>query len=235
MIYVLKMQMVILCGGLGTRLGDIAKNIPKSMININGRPFLQHQIEKLKKQGIEDILLCVGHLSNIIEEYFGDGSKFDIKIEYSHDGVEPLGPIGALKKAEPYLNDVFFMMYGDSYLSIDFQEVYEFFTQFDKLGCMVVFKNHDKYDKSNLIVKNDMVVGYGDKNRTKDMVYIDYGTTALHKNSLNIIPPNKFFTTKEFFSKLIEKQELLAYEAKERFYHIGTPASLEELKKFIKL
>lgn len=228
------MQMVILCGGLATRLGEIAKNIPKSMININGKPFLQHQIEKLKKQGITDIVLCVGHLSEIIEEYFGDGSKFGVKIEYSHDGVEPLGPIGALKKAEPYLNDIFFIMYGDSYLSVDFQKVYDFFIQFDKLGCMVVYKNYDKYDKSNLIVKNDMVVGYGDENRTKDMVYIDYGTSILRKNSLNIIPPDTFYTTGRFFSKLIEKQELLAYEAKERFYHIGTPEALEEFKKLKK-
>ena len=94
------MQIVIFCGGLATRLGSLAKNIPKSMIDFNGKPFLEYQINNVKKQGIKDIVLCVGHLSKKIEEYFGNGSKLDVNIQYSYDGEKPLGPIGALKKAE---------------------------------------------------------------------------------------------------------------------------------------
>jgi len=223
--------MVIFCGGLATRLGNLAKDIPKSMLEINGKPFLYYQIEKLKKQEIKDIVLCVGHLSDKIIDYFGDGSKFGVNITYSHDGDKPLGPIGALKKAECFLKEDFLIMYGDSYLSVDFRKVYDFFKAKGKLGCMVVYKNEDKYDKSNLVVENQMVTDY--KSKEKEMKYIDYGTTLLKKESLQLIPKDTFFATGDFFQKLIEKNELLAYESKERFYHIGNPESLEELRDFI--
>ena len=224
------MQMVILCGGLATRLGNLAKDIPKSMIGIEGKPFLEYQIENLKNHSFEDVLLCVGHLSDKIESYFGDGKEFGIDIKYSHDGDEPLGPIGAVKNAEPLLEDLFFLMYGDSYLLVDFQKVYINFMQDNKLGLMVVYKNYNKFDKSNIIIKDDMVAGYGEK----DAEYIDYGTSILRKNALDIVPKNTFYTTGQFFSDLIKKQELLAFEATKRFYHIGTQEALEEFRNYIR-
>ena len=225
------MQMVILCGGFATRLGDLAKNTPKSMIDIHGKPFLWYQIENLKKHDIRDIVLCVGHLSEKIIEYFDDGTKHGVNITYSHDGDKPLGPIGALKKAEPLLDNVFFIMYGDSYLTVDYQKVYNFFKKHDKLGCMVVYKNNDKYDKSNIVVEKNMITGY--KTKDKKMEYIDYGTSILKKESLKYVPKNTFFSTGDFFQRLIEKNELLAYEVKKRFYHIGNPEALEEFKRYI--
>jgi NDP-sugar pyrophosphorylase family protein len=135
-----------------------------------------------------------------------------------------------LKKAEPLLKDDFFIMYGDSYLSVDFQKVYSFYKKYDKPACMVVFKNLDKYDKSNIAVKDDMVTRYEDKNAE----YIDYGTSLLNKKTISYIPENTFCSTGEFFTRLIEKNELLAFEVSERFYHIGTPEALEELRDFIK-
>lgn len=228
------MQMVILCGGLATRLGDLAKNIPKSMIPIEGKPFLKYQIENLKKHSIKDIILCVSHLSGKIKDYFGNGEQFGANIKYSDDGEKPLGPIGAVKNAESLLEDVFFVMYGDSYLSVDFQKVYSYFTQNNKLGLMVVYKNYDKYDKSNLAVENGMVVGHRDNDKTKDIEYIDYGTSIFRKNALEFVPKNTFYSTKQFFSDLIKKEELLAFEAKERFYHIGNPDAIEEFRSFIR-
>ena len=224
------MQMVILCGGLATRLGNLAKDIPKSMIDIDGKPFLEYQIENLKKNSIKDIILCVGHLSEKIEEYFGDGSNFGVNIKYSYDGEKPLGPIGAVKNAEALLEDVFFIMYGDSYLFVDFKNVYSFFTEFDKQGLMVIYKNYDKYDKSNISVNNNMINGYGEN----DAIYIDYGTSLLRKESLDTVPRNKMYSTGEFFTNLIKKNELHAFEAKERFYHIGNPDALEEFRNFIR-
>jgi len=227
------MQIVILCGGLATRLGNIAKDTPKSMLKIKDKPFLQYQIEKLKKQKINDIILCVGHLSEQIENYFGNGKKFGVNIKYSYDKDKLLGPIGALKNAEDLLEDIFFIMYGDSYLNLDFIKIHTYFIQYSKLGLMVVYKNFNKYDKSNLIVKNNLIVAYGEKERNKDMNYIDYGTSILRKKSLKIIPNNTFYTTGQFFSDLISKKELLAFEVKERFYHIGNPDALREFKKYI--
>ena len=225
----LTMQMVILCGGLATRLGDISKTIPKSMIQIGDKPFLEHQIDFLKKNSIKNIILCVGHLSEKVESYFGDGSNFDVNIKYSYDGDKLLGPIGALKNAETLLDDVFFILYGDSYPSVDFKEIHSKFLKDNKLGLMVVYKNYDKYDKSNIQIENNMITGYGEENA----IFIDYGTSVIRKNALEIVPKNSFFTTGDFFKELIKKQELLAFEAKERFYHIGNPESLEEFKRFI--
>lgn len=228
------MQMVILCGGLATRLGTLVKDIPKSMIQIEGKPFLEYQIENLKKHSIKDIILCVGHLSEKIKDYFGNGEQFGVNIQYSHDGDKPLGQIGAVKNAESLLEDVFLVMYGDSYLSIDFQKVHSYFTQNNKLGLMVVYKNYDKYDKSNLTIKDNMVTKYGRNGVTKDMIYIDYGVSIFRKKALNLVPKNIFYTTKQFFSDLIKKEELLAFEVKDRFYHIGSPDSLKEFESFIR-
>ena len=227
------MQMVILCGGLATRLGDLAKNIPKSMIPVNGKPFLEYQIENLKHHSIKDIVLCVGHLSEKIEGYFGDGSKFGVKIQYNHDGDKPLGPIGAIKNAEQLLEDVFFIMYGDSYLSVDFEKVHASFLKYDKPGMMVVYKNHNEYDKSNIEVEGNLVVGHKEKGKTKNMIYIDYGTSILRKKVLESVPKNTFCSTESFFSDLIDKRQLLAFEVKERFYHIGSPGALKEFEDFI--
>jgi len=223
------MQMVILCGGLATRLGDISKETPKSMIKIGGKPFLEHQIDFLKNSSIKDIILCVGHLSEKIEDYFGNGKDFGVKITYSHDGDKPLGPIGAVKNAEPLLEDTFFIMYGDSYLTADLQKAYSFFKQNNKLGLMVVYKNNNRYDKSNIVTKDNMVLSYGEN----DATYIDYGTSILRKKTLEFIPKNTFFTTGDLFTKLIEEKELLSYEVKERFYHIGNPEALKEFRKYI--
>ncbi len=226
--------MVIFCGGLATRLGNLAKDTPKSMIKIKDKPFLEYQIETLKKQSIKDIVLCVGYLSEKIEEYFGDGKKFGVNIRYSHDDEKPLGPIGALKNAEPLLDDVFFIMYGDSYLFVDFKKVYSYFLAHDDLALMVAYKNFDKYDASNLVIKNDRIVACGKEHRTKDMIHIDYGTSILRKKALDLIPKDTYYATVPFFSDLVKRNQLLAFETKKRFYHIGTPEALKEFNDYIK-
>jgi NDP-sugar pyrophosphorylase family protein len=125
-------------------------------------------------------------------------------------------------------------MYGDSYLFVDFQDVYKSFMKYDKPGMMVVYENFDKYDKSNLIVEGNYVVGHKEKDKNNKMSYIDYGTSILRKKVLDSIPNDTFCSTETFFSDLIDKRQLLAYEVKERFYHIGNPGALEEFEVFIK-
>lgn len=225
--------MVILCGGLATRLGSLAENTPKSMIQINGKPFLEYQIDELKKHGVKDIVLCVGHLSEKIESYFENGTKHGVKIKYSYDKDKPLGPIGALKSAEKLLDAIFFTMYGDSYLSIDYQKVYEEFTEKNKLAMMTVYQNFDKYDKSNIILDGNFIKQYGEQ-KTKDMTYIDYGSSIFNKKVLDLIPSNSVYSTKDLYTNLVEKKELLAYKVDKRFYHIGNLRSLEEFKRYIK-
>ncbi|GAG17498.1 unnamed protein product, partial [marine sediment metagenome] len=226
------MQIVILCGGLATRLGRLAKDTSKSMIQIKSKPFLEYQIEELKRHSITDIVLCVGHLSEQIKDYFGNGKKLGVNIRYSYDKKKPLGPIGALKKAEPLLQDNFFTMYGDSYVFVDFKKVHSYFQEQNKLALMVVYQNYDKFDKSNIIIKDGSIKQYGGE-KTKEMTYIDYGVSLFRKKTLNSIPKNTFFSTKDLFSNLVKQDELLAFEVKKRFYHIGIPEALTEFKKYI--
>jgi len=224
--------MVILCGGLATRLGSLSKNTPKSMIKIKGKPFLEYQIENVKKHSITDIVLCVAHLSEQIKDYFGNGEKLGVNICYSYDTKKPLGPIGALKNAENLLEDTFFVMYGDSYVFVDFNKVYSYFSKQNKLALMVVYQNFDKFDSSNIVINNELVTKYSGE-KTKEMTYIDYGVSLFRKKTLKDIPTDVFYSTNDLFTNLTKQKELLAFEVKKRFYHIGTPEALAEFKKYV--
>lgn len=229
------MQIAILAGGLATRLQPLTENIPKSKIMIEGEPFLQYQLEFLKKGGITNIVLCVGYLSREIETYFGDGKRFGVDIKYSKEDERLLGTAGALKNAEGVLEEEFFVLYGDSYLFLNFKEVWPHFQKFNKSALMVVYKNYDKYDKSNVVVENDMVTKYDKKHKTKDMIYIDYGVSILRKKVLDMIPSNQVYSLEELFPALIKQNEMLAFETKERLFEIGSHRGLEEFKKYVVL
>ena len=203
------MQIVILCGGLATRLGGLAKDAPKSMIQIKDKPFLEYQIKNVKKYSITDIVLCVGHLSEQIKDYFGNGEKLGVNICYSYDTKKPLGPIGALKKAEPLLDDIFFTLYGDSYVFVDFKKVYTYFSKQNKLALMTVYQNFDKFDSSNIIINNKLVTKYGGE-KTKETTYIDYGVSLFRKKTLKNIPTDAFYSTKDLFTNLTKQKELLS-------------------------
>lgn len=227
------MQIVILCGGLATRIKPITKKIPKSMVLIQGKPFLWHQINLLKKNGIYDIVLCIGYKGEQIEKYFGGGGKFGVNIQYSKDGKKLLGTGGAIKKAEPLLEDIFLTMYGDSYLPFDFQKAIDFFKKSNTMGLMAVFKNTDWHESSNVEVGNNLVKSYSKKRKTKEMKYLDYGLSIFKKEALQYIPKNKFYDLSELHKTVVKKKELLAYIAKQRPCEIGSFKGLEEFKKYI--
>jgi NDP-sugar pyrophosphorylase family protein len=226
-------QAVILAGGLATRLRPITERIPKSLIQIHGKPFLQYQLERLRDEGVADIILCVGYLGDQIVEYFGDGRKYGVNITYSYDGKHLLGTAGSLKKAEKFLCEEFFLTYGDSYLFIDYPAVMSWFKKFDKQGLMLVYKNWDQYDKSNVSIEGALVKSYSKTNKTKDMIYIDYGASILRRETLQLVPDGEVYSLEELFAQLIEQQQLLAYEVKERFYQIGSIDGIEEFKQYI--
>ena len=227
------MQLAILAGGLATRLGPLTKETPKSLINIRGKPFLQYQLEFLKAGGINNVVLCLGHLGERIEECFGDGREFGIHIKYSYDGDKLLGTAGALKNAERLLENEFVVMYGDSYLFLDFPAVASYFIKFDKLGLMVIYKNTDRYEKSNVVIDGNLVKEYNKKVRTKDMIYIDYGASMLRKEALRLVPQDQSYSLEELYSQLIDRKQLLVYEVGRRFYQIGSLEGLHEFERYI--
>lgn len=227
------MQVAILAGGLATRLEPLTKEIPKSLILIQDKPFLEYQLEFLRKGGIKDVVLCIGHLGEQIEKYFGDGRKFGMNITYSYEGKQLLGTAGALKKAEKLLEDPFFTMYGDSYLSLDFADAMSYFKSQNKFALMSVYKNYDRYERSNTVIKGGLVKKFSKKEEAKDMVYIEYGANIFRKEALELIPESLPYSLEELFPELIRRKELLAYEVRERFYQIGSPEGLEEFKRYV--
>ncbi len=228
----MSMQVVILAGGLATRLRSLVQERPKSMVKILGKPFLEYQLELLKRNGIMNVILCIGHLGEQIENYFGNGSRFRMNIKYSRED-RLLGTAGAIKNAQDLLDDIFFTMYGDSYLFLDFGACMSYFESQDKLALMSVYKNYDRYDKSNAVIKDGLVKKFSNEEKTKDMVYIEYGANIFRKQVLDLIPEDVSYSLSELFPQLIDKKELLAFEVKKRFYEIGSPSGLKDFEEFV--
>lgn len=227
------MQMVILAGGLATRMRPLTETIPKSMLPINGKPFLTYQLDFVKNNDIKDVVLCVGHLSDSIIDFFRDGKRFGVNIKYSVEKDRLLGTAGALKDAENLLSDEFFVMYGDSYLFIDLNEVFKFFKTSYKLALMTIYENHDNFDKSNVSIEGNLIKEYCKNRTSKDMIYIDYGISLFNKKALELVPHNEPCSLEELFTQLITMRELLAFETTQRFYEIGSMKGLEEFRQFI--
>ncbi len=226
------MQVAILAGGLATRLGDLTRNQPKSMVKVLGKPFLEYQLELLRRGGVRNVVLCIGYMGEQIEGHFGNGERYGVNIQYSVEG-KLLGTAGALKQAEPLLDDVFFTMYGDSYLFLDFSAAMRYFKSQNRLALMTVYKNYDRYDRSNTVVEGNLVKKFSKKERTEHTVYIEYGANIFKKAVLEMIPENQLYSQDDLFPRLIEMEELLAYEVKERFFEIGSPQGLKEFEEYI--
>ncbi len=168
-----------------------------------------------------------------IERYFGNGENHGVEIRYSAED-KPMGTAGALKKAEPLLNETFVSLYGDSYLFLDFKAVMSYFNSHNKLALMTVYKNNNRHDKSNTVIESNLVRKYNKSEKTEDMVYIEYGANIFRKGILEMIPTGEYQSLDTLFPKLIEKEELLTFEAKQRFYEIGSPSGFREFEEYIK-
>jgi N-acetyl-alpha-D-muramate 1-phosphate uridylyltransferase len=227
------MQMVILAGGLATRMRPLTLKLPKSMLQIKGRPFLEYQLELLKEYEIKDILLCVGYKGELIKDHFGDGRKFGVNLSYSFDGDKLLGTAGALKKTYKLLNENFFLMYGDSYLPYDYQEIERHFRNSVKLSLMVAYRNQNRFDKSNLLIQDGMIKLYDKTLQGENLEYIDAGLSILKKEVLNLVPEEEPYDLEELYRTLISEEEMSAFEVKQRFYQIGSFEGLEEFKNLV--
>ena len=230
----LEIPVAILAGGLATRLRPITEKIPKSLIPVAGRPFLAHQLELLRSRGIRRAVLCVGHLGEMIQREFGDGSVFGLKLDYAFDGPKLLGTGGALKRALPLLGMEFFVLYGDSYLPIEYRPIAEFFRRSGKLGCMTVYRNEGRHDTSNVVFRDGDIVVYDKKTRLPEMRHIDYGLSLFQATAFNAYPEGEPFDLADVMGKLVREKQLAGYEVRERFYEIGSPAGLAELETILR-
>ncbi len=227
------LTMAILAGGLATRLRPITQTMPKSLIEVNGEPFAVHQLRLLQASGIRRVVLCVGHLGELVERAIGDGAALGLQVDYSFDGPALLGTAGAIRNALPRLGDSFFVMYGDSYLPCDYAAIARTFESADALGMMTVFRNEGKWDNSNVEFEAGRILEYSKTGRTPRMRYIDYGLGAFRAEAFHGLPAGKACDLTELYAYLLQRKQLAAFEVHERFYEIGSPAGLRETAEFL--
>ena len=225
----INIPVAILAGGLATRLRPITEKIPKSLVPVAGKPFLTHQLELLRSRGIRHAVLCVGYLGEMIQRDYGH-EAFGIKLDYAFDGPKLLGTGGAIKRALPMLGPEFFVLYGDSYLPIEYRPIAEFFRRSGKLGCMTVYHNEGRYDTSNVVFADGEIKVYDKKVRLPEMRHIDYGLSLFKAAAFDSYSAEQPFDLAEVMGKLVREKQLAGYEVKERFYEIGSPVGLEELE-----
>lgn len=228
-----QIPVAILAGGLATRLRPITEKIPKSLVPVAGRPFLAHQLELLRARGICRAVLCLGFLGEMIQREFG-AEACGIKLDYSFDGEKLLGTGGAIKRALPKLGPEFFILYGDSYLPIEYAPVAESFHRSGKLGLMTVYRNDGKYDSSNVIFRNGEIVVYDKTAKLPEMRHIDYGLSLFQARVFDAYAADQVFDLAAVMGRLVREKQLAGYEVPERFYEMGSPAGLEELEKLLK-
>jgi NDP-sugar pyrophosphorylase family protein len=227
------LTVAILAGGLATRLRPVTEAVPKSLLEVNGEPFVAHQLRLLRANGVHRVVLCVGYLGGLIQQAIGDGSRFGLHLDYSFDGPILLGTAGAVKNALPVLGKSFLVMYGDSYLPCDYLEVARRFEAAHALGMMTVHRNEGKWDTSNVEFEAGKILAYSKTERTPRMHYIDYGLGVFRAEAFHGIQDGKSCDLAELYADLLARQQLAAFEMPERFYEIGSPEGLRETAEFL--
>jgi NDP-sugar pyrophosphorylase family protein len=191
---------------------------------------LAHQLELLHARGIRHAVLCLGYLGEMIQRDFGDGRAFGVRLDYSFDGPKLLGTGGAIRRALPLLGGEFFVLYGDSYLPVDYHAVANFFQRSGKLGCMTVYRNEGRYDTSNVVFRDGEIAVYDKKKRRPEMLHIDYGLSLFKKTVFDSYSAEQVFDLAEVMGRLVGEKQLAGYEVPERFYEMGSPSGLAELE-----
>ena len=227
------LPIAILAGGLATRLRPVTEKIPKSLVEINGEPFLAHQLRLLAGNGIRRVILCVGFLAEKIEEYAGNGSRFGLEIQYSPDGPELRGTGGAVAQARPLLGERFFVLYGDSYLPCDYAAVERAFLESGRQGLMTVYPNCGRWDTSNVRFEGGSILTYNKKLRTPEMRHIDYGLGVFHGSAFDGVPERGAHDLADIYQNLLQRNQLAGLEVGQRFYETGSFAGIRELSEFL--
>ena len=228
-------QVVVLMGGLGTRLGGITKECPKSLVDVDGRPFFDYQLELLTAWGFKKFVFLIGYRADMIEEYFGDGSDRGISIRYSYDGEKLLGTGGAVRRAISLLEDDFLLIYGDSFMDIDYAETLYRYDAGKAAGAralMTVLCNNNRFDKSNVIMDGGKLVLYDKHNPKPEMDYIDYGVCMYERSLFEAFAEDEAFDIAVIQHELSVEGKLSPQIVTKRFYEIGSPSSLAEFTEY---
>lgn len=230
-------QTVILAGGEGTRLRPLTQNMPKPMVPVNNRPFLEYLIDMLKGNGISEAVLLLGYLPEKITGYFGDGSNFGVDMKYSIGKVSDKTGT-RIKNAGPLLDDVFLLMYGDNYWPLNLKKLFEFYNERKTLASTTIYANKDgkgEYGAENNISVDDdgYVLKYDKSRKDKNLNGVDIGFFIISKRVLELMPNKDFSFEEETLPRLVEKRQLAGYRTEHRYYYISTPESLKLTERFL--
>lgn len=220
------MQVVILAGGLGVRLRPVTLTVPKPMVLVNSKPFLEYQIALVRDQGFDDVVLLIGHLGEQIEAHFQDGRDWRIRIRYSYE-TRPLGTAGAIVNAQTLLEPEFLLLNGDTYLGTDYCGMLQLRNHHDELAVMAVYANHDQIAPNNVTVAENGRVTQYTKNPGIGLTHVDAGAYAISRRLLELLTSGPSSLEGDVFPMLVRDGRLLAWPVSERFYDIGTFERLE--------
>ncbi|HEY5025161.1 MAG TPA: sugar phosphate nucleotidyltransferase [Acidimicrobiales bacterium] len=232
------MQCLILAGGLGTRLFPATRTVPKVLVEVAGRPFAHWQLEWLASEGVERVVYSVGHLGEMIEAEIGDGARWGVAVTYVDEGRQRLGTGGALRLAVDAgaLDDTFFVLYGDSYLSVDLSAVEDDFCARAPDALMTVYRNAGRFETNNAVVAHGMVTHYekGLAHPPPEMQFVDYGLSVLRGAVVvELVPAGGASDLADAFSALSAAGRLAGFEASTRFFEIGSPSGLTDLERHL--
>lgn len=227
------LPVAILAGGLATRLHPITETIPKSLVEVAGEPFIAHQLELLRASGITEVVLCVGHFGEMIEQEIGDGHAYGLHVQYSFDGPQLLGTGGALRRALPYLGEAFLVLYGDSYLECDYMAIAQSWIESDKLGLMTVLRNDGRWDQSNVIFRAGRIVRYDKHESNSEMRYVDYGLGGFRATVFDEYAPETVLDMATIYQSLVARDQLAGYQVERRFYEIGSVTGLNDTRAYL--
>ena len=226
------MQCVILAGGLGTRMRPLTETCPKTLLPVCGRPFAWHQMHWLASQGVDDAIYCIGHQGVMIRRYWESEPAPVRRIRYVDEGEQLRGTGGAIRLAldQGVLDESFLVIYGDSFLPVEFAPVWQSFEACGMPALMTVLRNEGRWDCSNVVYENSSLILY-DKQSDPRMQHIDYGLSVFRRELFNEMP--EAFDLAMLLHYLSLEGGLAGFEVQQRFYEIGSPQGLADLERYL--
>jgi len=223
----------ILAGGLGTRLGPLATDRPKALVEVAGAPFVVHQLRLLRAHGLTRVVLCVGHLGAQIAAAVGDGHAWGVDVAYAWDGPALRGTAGALRGALPLLGRAFYVLYGDSFLDCDYRAIGTAWARSGRAALMTVLRNDGRWDRSNVEYGAGAIRAYDKRRPTPAMRHVDYGLGVLTAEALADVPETGAADLADLYTALVAQGRLAAYLVRRRFYEVGSPAGLAATRRYL--
>jgi N-acetyl-alpha-D-muramate 1-phosphate uridylyltransferase len=227
------MQCVILAGGLGTRMLPLTESCPKTLLPVRGRPFASHQLDWLAAQGVTEVVYSIGHHGEMIRRYWESHASPVDRIRFVDEGAQLRGTGGALRLARErgVLDESFLVIYGDSFLPVEFAPIWDTFHVSGLPALMTVLRNEGRWDRSNAMYQDGRVTLY-DKSGGPGMQYVDYGLSVFRRELFGDGTP-EVFDLSTLCHDLSMRGQLAGYEVFERFYEIGSPTGLRDLERYL--